>query len=81
MLRDRVVDGIADDSVRQELLQEKGLTLKTYTDFCQVYDVSAQHAKTMAAGENNHLKASNKGSKAGATSMKGRTENSLKGKQ
>ena len=81
MLRDRVVAEIADDSVRQKPLQEKGLTLKTRTDFCRVHEVSTQQAKTMATEEMHHVQANNKGSKAGTTSMKGSTDNSLKGKQ
>ena len=75
---DRVVAGIADDSVRQELHQEKekGLTLKTCIDLYRVHEVSAQLAKTMVTEEIHHVRANSKGREAGSASCRSRIENS-----
>ena len=48
MLRDQLVFGLVDDSVRQKLLQEKNLDLAKCIELCRVHEASALHAKSMA---------------------------------
>ncbi|KAK7105846.1 hypothetical protein V1264_017174 [Littorina saxatilis] len=54
MLRDQVVIGLSDDTVREKLLQESGLTLKKCIEICRVSEAAAQQAKSMAGDEALH---------------------------
>ena len=47
ILRDRVVAGVSNETVRQKLLQETGLTLKKCIDISRVHETSTAQAKAM----------------------------------
>ena len=47
ILRDRVVVGVSNETIRQKLLQEPGLTLKKCIDIARVHESSTAHAKAM----------------------------------
>ena len=54
MLRDQLVFGLADDDVRQKLLQQKGLDLARCIELCRVHEALAVHARCMAAAAEIH---------------------------
>ena len=51
LLRDRLVSGISDDSLRKLLLREPKLTLQKAIDICQIHELTEKHTKTLA-GQN-----------------------------
>ena len=49
MLRDKIVFGVLDDSLRKQLLQKKGLTLASCVDMCRAHEATAKQMKDMGA--------------------------------
>ena len=47
ILRDRVVAGVTNDTIRQKFLQENGLSLKKCIDIARVHETSTAQAKAM----------------------------------
>ena len=50
LIRDRIVIGIHNNSVRKRLLQESKLTLKSCMDICRASEATAQQVKEMSQG-------------------------------
>ena len=70
ILRDRVVAGVTNETIRQKFLQETGLTLKKCIDIARVHETSTAQAKAMGASEEIHKLHSK--SKRGGMSSQGR---------
>ncbi len=49
LIRDRLVCGIDNDSVRRVLLRESDLTLAKAIKICQISELTEQHTKVLAA--------------------------------
>ena len=54
LIRDRIVVGIRDNSVRKHLLRESKLTLKSCVDICRASECTAQQLKAMRPTEDVH---------------------------
>ena len=54
LIRDRIVVGIRDNSVRKRLLRESKLTLKSCVDICRASECTAQQLKAMRPTEDVH---------------------------
>ncbi len=52
LIRDRLVCGIDNDSVRRGLLRESDLTLAKAIKICQISELTEQHTKVLAAPRN-----------------------------
>eukprot|EP00112_Aurelia_sp_Birch-Aquarium-sp1_P022845 Seg6585.1 transcript_id=Seg6585.1/GoldUCD/mRNA.D3Y31 product="hypothetical protein" protein_id=Seg6585.1/GoldUCD/D3Y31 len=47
IIKDRIVEGINNDSTRERLLREKDLSLQKAIDICKAAEVASQHMKTL----------------------------------
>ena len=49
MLRDKIVFGVLDDSLRKQLLQKMGLILASCVDLCRAHEATVKQMKDMEA--------------------------------
>ena len=59
MIRDRIVIGIKDESVREKLLEKPNLTLKDAIDICRAHETSRAQNKELTSTDLNRLKQKN----------------------
>ena len=62
LIKDRVVIGIFDDCLRERLLRQKDLTLKTAAEMCRSFELSKVQLKEMSSAVNVNV-VSNRGNK------------------
>ena len=55
LLRDRIVCGVRDDSLRQQFLSKTDLSLANCIDLCRAHEASARQVKDMAGAEKVHV--------------------------
>ena len=51
MIRDRVVIGVHDDTVRENLLESKNLTLEKATQICRAHEASRSQTQSMSSAK------------------------------
>ena len=57
LLRDKIVVGVRDDTLRKQLLQKKELTLATCVSVCRACETTAAHMKEMGNNETQQIHA------------------------
>ena len=55
-LKDQIIFGVRDDSVREKLLQERQLTLPKTIDMCRAAESASARAKDMATASPTEVK-------------------------
>ena len=55
ILRDRVVEGIQSDTVKEKLIAERTLTLDTAVEKCRAFELAADGMKTISKSNNNNV--------------------------
>lgn len=60
MLRDRIILGIRDDDIREELLKESKLTLEKCLDICTAGEAAAEHRRSLQSDKVQKVKSEDK---------------------
>ena len=73
-IRDRIVVGVRENSLRKKLLQTRGLTLRNCIDICRASETTNQQLRSMSQTDDIHAVRSKRDGKKDKENQRGRTK-------